>query len=130
MTRKDNKPILERNEGRAVAARRNAVKMIGMGRSKEDVLDMLIEKYGYAEDSAQNMWKTSCNYIKKQYTRYADRVAETNINRLNTLIEDAYDSNDRKSILQAIDMLNKMSSIYVDRKEVKTSNEPITVKFS
>lgn len=100
----------------------------GMGKTKEDILDMLMEDFGYSEGSAIDIYDNTKNRLKKRYQEYVDQVAEININRLNTMLEECYDSNDRKSVLQTIDMLNKMAGVYVDKKEIKTDGFEIKLE--
>lgn len=119
---------IEGKQRRAVAMKKIA-KMISMGKNRDEVVGCLMTDYNYAEDSAQKMWCEAQRNVRARYERYCSDAARMNINRLNTIIDDAYDSNDRRSLLNAIDMLNKMASLYVDKKEVKTTGDQITVKF-
>lgn len=127
---KKTKSGIDADLGRQTACRNKVVKMIGIGKTRQECLEYIVDEFAYAESMAIEIYQSALRRVKEKYDKFAEDSAKMNIDRLNTLIDDCYESNDRRNMLTAIDTLNKMCGNYIDRKEIKTSNEPITISFS
>lgn len=76
-------------------------------------------------------------YIKKAYElietstqKNVDRLVARQTATLEKIANSAMTNNDRANAIKAVDLINKLSNLYVDKSEVTvTSDAPITVSF-
>lgn len=109
--------------------KREVIHKIRMRKTKADIIDWLMEVYEYSQDRAERIYTDSKAEIDVAYEKYKEDVAKANIERLNAIIDDCDERGDRRSMLSAIDMLNKMANVYTTKIDVKT-NEPIKLSLS
>lgn len=57
--------------------------------------------------------------LSDQYEKKADEVVNVQLERIENIIEESLKSGDRKTALSAIDLENKLHSLYVEKQEIK-----------
>lgn len=111
---------LKADRNRSFSAKCRCTRLVSMGKSKEDIIDILMEEYDYSESSAIAIYDETNKRLRRRYTEYIDKCAEIQVQRLNNMIEECYEDGDKRATLQAIDLLNKTCGLYIDKKEIKT----------
>lgn len=126
--RKDGTKSLSKSKLRCASAKKDVLRLLQMGEHCEDITVALMDKYGYTQRSAEDIIKKANADMAAKYEKYANKVANQNIKRLNNIIEEAYDDNDLKTALSAIDTLNKTCGVYTQKLEVSTPDK-ISITF-
>lgn len=125
------KKYKERNKHRHRSAKSMAVHLIVFNHEREEVIQSIMDEFGYAESTANNIYAEAQKRIEG-YTRYnAKKIAERNIQRLDVIAEEAYDNEDYKNSIKAMDILNKMSGQYETKVNVTSdTDKPFTIKLN
>lgn len=100
-------------------------KRIAMGDTREEIVEWL-QQDGYAESTSRGFYNEANRKLLTKYRSYTTRVAKQNLMRLEVVIREAYEAGDRKSLLSAIDMQNKLVGAYTQRIELNTDTIKIT----
>lgn len=92
---------------------RTIMTAISFGWCKEDIIKRIEEEFGYTEKTIVYKLYVEANKLLESKMIYkADELARKNLERLECVIEEAYDRGDNKLILNAIDLQNKTANIY------------------
>ncbi len=90
----------------------------------------------WIEDQWDVSRATASNYIKMAYEvlgEASDEVIENSrviqLERLEDLLKDALEGNDRASSLKALDMINRLHGLYIEKKEVKLDSQKLKFSF-
>lgn len=114
---------------RHITAKKNALHLLQMGKTREEVIDVLVNDWGYAERTAENYIREIDKDVAKEYDKYVKNVARNNINKLLAISDELYDRGDLKTLHKTIDLLNKMTGQYVIKIEGGDENKPINISF-
>ena len=105
------------------------VKRIRKGWSRSKILEWI-------EDQWEVSKATASNYIQMAYEvlgEAADEVIENSriiqLERLEDLLKDALESGDKNSSLKALDMINRLHGLYIEKKEVKLDAQKLKFSF-
>ena len=104
------------------------IKRIRKGWSRAKLIDWSKEQWDLADSTASLYIKDAYDMLAESADAVIEKSRAIQIERLEDLLVDALNDKDRNNSLKAIDMLNKIYSLYVERKEVKLDNS--TLKFS
>lgn len=92
------------------------------GKSRNTIAKLLVLELGlkgkYAQTLATHMWKESMAKGKDR----REGLPERNIVRLEHIYHKAMENNDLKNAINAIDLLNKLSSAYKSQVEITTDD--------
>lgn len=95
---------------------------------RQDILEAIINHYGYSESSAIKCYEAAMKRVKQKYIEYQEQIAEENYKRLNAIVDEAFDNGDLKTSIDAINVINKMGNIYEQKINIK-SDEGFTIKL-
>lgn len=109
---------------------REITRMVAIGIPRDEITDELCEKYGFTDrDTISRYHKAAIAALDERNKQYFKDIARANTQRLTAIIEEAYEQGDRRSMLTAIDMLNKMGNIYTQKVDIKSDNPIFEIKI-
>lgn len=109
---------------------REITRMVAIGIPRDEITDELCDKYGFTDrDGIARYHKAAIAALDERNRKYFEDIAKANTQRLTAIIEEAHEVGDRKSMLTAIDMLNKMGNIYTQKIEVDSKNPVFEIKI-
>lgn len=89
------------------------------GWERKDIIDSIVEHYGYAEGTAGNI----CDQAAAQYGQHimhdTEKIMNKNMQRLEAIIDASLDNEDSTTMLKAMDMENKVCGVYETKVSVK-----------
>lgn len=103
--------------------------LILQGRSKDQVLEVLIEDYGYAANTANNMYYMAAKSAGDRLEEFMATAKKAAVSKLLAISDKAYDQNKLGDSIKAIDLLNKVFGNYSPEKLEVTGDEPIKIVF-
>jgi hypothetical protein len=105
------------------------IKRVRKGWSRSKILEWAMEQWDIKR-------QTASDYIKMAYEvlgEAADEVIENSRNiqleRLEDLLRDALESGDKANSLRALDMINRLHGLYIEKKEVKLDTQKLKFSF-
>lgn len=104
------------------------IKRIRKGWSRAKLIDWIKEQWDVQDATASKYVKDAYEILAENADEVIEKSRAIQIERLEDLLVDAIKDKDRNNSLKALDMLNKIYSLYVEKKEVKLDNS--TLKFS
>lgn len=135
--RPKNKPLIYSDEALATYDKQRKVKghieswqlireitrLVAVGIPKEEIIHEMMDKYGYTDDVTMSKYhKAAIAAMDERNRKYFEDIAKANTQRLTAIIEEAHEVGDRKAMLTAIDMLNKMGNLYTQKIDIKSDN--------
>lgn len=97
------------------------------------VIKHLMKEYQIAEETAIRYLQLSKSLVALNLDEYAEQAIQKNYLRLETIITDAFQEEDKQTLLKALDMQNRMLSIYsrANQKtiEIENNTQDNTLKF-
>lgn len=106
------------------------VSMIRAGLTHHELMDKIRIRWGLEYAQAQKYIAVVRDQLHEDYLKYADNVAETNINTLMEIRNQSMASKNHRIALNAIDLLNKMSNLYENKVDLNVSTDaPIEIEF-
>jgi hypothetical protein len=115
-------------EGEAAKLKKQVAKKIKLNKPRYEIVAWLKADYGFTQKQGEEMCRRAAELIKGEYRKYIASIAETNVARIEQIIEDAYEAKQYKVALMGIQELNKIGGLYKDKIEISTE-EPIVVSF-
>lgn len=111
-------------------AKLDCISLIQQGYDRQDIINIIAEKYDYSLRGAQNLYYQALNEANEKIQTYIKSAAKSNINRLIGIIDQCYLDKRYNEAMKGIDMLNKMGGLYApEEHNIKTEAEPIIIKF-
>lgn len=95
----------------------------------DEIIAGAVERYGYKESSAEKYLQKAKDLLIAAETKTMEAIVEKNVERLTAIAEAASDGDSYADAIKAIDLLNKMSGAYIEKKEVKLEGNNITFQF-
>lgn len=112
-------------------AKSRAMHCISFGYSREEIIKLLQEEFGYSESTCIRIYTEANKELQYRANANAKKIAERNLARLDALIEESYDEGNFKDVIKAIDIQNKMTGQYETKVNVTTDTEtPFTIKIN
>ena len=109
---------------------REITRLVAIGIPREEIIHEMMDKYGYTDDVTMSKYhKAAIAAMDERNRKYFEDIAKANTERLTAIIEEAHELGDRKSMLTAIDMLNKMGNLYTQKIEVDSKNPVFEIKI-
>lgn len=109
---------------------REITRMAAMGIPRDEITEELCDKYGFSDrDTISRYHKAAIAALDERNKEYFKDIAKANTQRLTAIIEEAYEQGDRRSMLSAIDMLNKMGNLYTQKVDIKTDSPIFEIKL-
>jgi len=94
------------------------MKLIRQGKSKAKLIEYAKNEWGVNELNASKYIHDACLKLESYYEKEAEKAKVIQLERVESILEDALKSKDNKTALSALDMINKLYSLYVDKQEV------------
>lgn len=95
-------------------SRKYVLRRLKLNHDLEDIAQGLKDNYSIDEKEAISLIKGCRNYLNKQYKEYAANVAQTNVEMLQQIAHEALEDGQRKTAIEAIRELNKITGLYND----------------
>lgn len=114
---------------RHMTAKKQALHLLQMGKEPDEVVEYLVNDWGYAEGTARGYLSEINKDVKNAYDKYIRDVARNNINKLLAISDEQYDNGNLKELVRTIDILNKMTGQYTIKIEGGDENKPINITF-
>lgn len=95
----------------------------------DEIVAGAVERYGYKESTAWKYLEKAKDLLLAAQTKTMETIVEKNVERLTAIAEAASDGDSYADAIKAIDLLNKMSGAYIEKKEVKVDGNNITFSF-
>ena len=109
---------------------REITRLVAIGIPREEIVHEMMDKYGYTDDVTMSKYhKAAIAAMDERNKAYFEDIAKANTQRLTAIIEEAHEAGDRKSMLTAIDMLNKMGNLYTQKVDIKTDSPIFEIKL-
>lgn len=106
------------------------VSMIRAGLTHHELMDRIRIRWGLEYAQAQKYVAVVRDQLHEDYLKYAESVAETNVNTLTEIRNQAMMGKNYRIALNAIDLLNKMSNLYENKVDLNVSTDaPIEISF-
>lgn len=106
------------------------VSMIRAGLTHHELMDRIRIRWGLEYAQAQKYIAVVRDQLHEDYLKYAESVAETNVNTLTEIRNQAMMGKNYRIALNAIDLLNKMSNLYENKVDLNVSTDaPIEISF-
>lgn len=117
--RGDGKIAKSNNSISYLNACRRIYKMLALDKSREEMMEYLMEEREYSEDRATRIISNCKQRVREKYEKFSDDVAKHNIEKLQYILDESIEDDDKKTALSAVAELNKMTGQYVNKVEVK-----------
>ena len=95
-------------------SRKYVLRRLKLNHDVGDIAQGLKDNYAIDEKEAISLIKSCRNYLNRQYKEYAANVAQTNIEMLQQIAYEALEDGQRKTAIEAIRELNKITGLYND----------------
>lgn len=110
--RKDGKNRLVPCKARFRSAQQAIIHLLQYGKTDAEIIPQITEEYGYSEVTVQEYINDAKKIVEKKYERYTDQISYRNKCRLEALISECIDTDDKKYLIEALKELNKMTGQY------------------
>lgn len=88
-----------------------------------------MNEWGYSRDRSYKLIQRAYEALNADNKVEIDNARATQVHRIQTQMDDALERHDMKTYTRLLDMLNKIYSLYVEKQEVKVTNDVIKFKF-
>ena len=105
------------------------IKRIRKGWSRAKLIEWVKEQWDLADSTASKYIKDAYDLLAENADEVIEKSKAIQIERLEDLLVDALKDKDRANSLKALDMLNKIYSLYVEKKEVKLDSTSLKFSF-
>ena len=105
------------------------IKRVRKGWSRAKLLEWSKRQWDLADCTASLYLKDAYEILAENADEVIEKSRAIQIERLEDLLVDALKDKDRNNSLKAMDMLNKIYSLYVEKKEVKLDNSSLKFSF-
>lgn len=105
------------------------IKRIRKGWSRSKIMDWLKITFNVGDACASAYIKEAYELLAEKSDEVIEKSKIIQIERLEDLLVEALEDKDRASSLKALDMLNKIYSLYVEKKEVKLDAQKLKFSF-
>lgn len=95
-------------------SKKYVLRRLKLNHDVNDIAQGLKDSYSIDEKEAIALIKSCRNYLNKQYKEYAANVAQTNVEMLQQIAHEALEDGQRKTAIEAIRELNKITGLYND----------------
>lgn len=106
-----------------------AKRAIANDHSREEIIEHLVDTWGYKEHTAEQIYCRGVELLEKYFCADADKIYMKNLKRLEGIIDTTMENEDSANALKAIDLQNKLSGLYIEKKEVKVESDTFEIKL-
>jgi len=99
------------------------LELIRKGWSKSRILEKIMKEWNLTETPAWRYYHDAIVIISEKFDETVEDIKNIQLERIESILKSALESNDRRNALSAIDMINKLYALYVEKQEVKNVEE-------
>lgn len=111
-----------------IALKRDVIKKMVAGWSRQELIEWLCDVHKYEKLGADMLLTRIKQHEKEKFEKYMGDIAKKNYQRLNYIIDEAIEKGNNRDALNAIDKLNKMGGLYVQKVEVNSETPVFEIK--
>lgn len=105
------------------------VKLITKGWSRTAIIEHIQELWDIKRATASEYVKMAYEVLGEASDEVIENSRNIQLERLEDLLRKALDSDDKASSLKALDMINKLHGLYIEKKEVKLDTQKLRFSF-
>lgn len=105
------------------------VKLITKGWSRTSIIEHIQELWDIKRATASEYVKMAYEVLGEASDEVIENSRNIQLERLEDLLRKALDSDDKASSLKALDMINKLHGLYIEKKEVKLDTQKLRFSF-
>lgn len=110
--------------------RKKVLEKFRLGWSRKKICDWMMDEYNITNSMSykyiHDAFSELCETAK---TIDMEEIRNAQLERAESLLETAIETNDIKSAIKAQDMINKLNNLYVERQEIKAEIETWTFDY-
>lgn len=99
------------------------------GWSRKRISDWLMETYGITYQYSLNQISECFKQLVAANEGIVESARDMQVERLENLIVEALESNDRKTATKCLDMINKIYGLYSEKKDIEITGQPLVFKL-
>ena len=100
-------------------------KMIANGKGREEIINYMVDTYGYSYDYARRYYIAGCHFlIPDDQPEFKAGLIKQNIERLEKIINDCIEEKNYKVAKEAIDTLNRTLGVYERNNGIIINQDP------
>lgn len=111
-----------------IQLKRDVIKKIVAGWSHQELVQWLCDVHKYEPLGAEMLLTRIKQAEKEKFSKYMADIAKKNYQRLNYIIDEAIEKGKNSDALAAIDKLNRMGGLYVQKVEVNSEKPVFEIK--
>lgn len=105
------------------------LELIRKGWSKSRIIDKIMKDWNLTKTPAWRYYHDAIVIISEKFDETVEDIKNIQLERIESILKSALESNDRRNALSAIDMINKLYALYVEKQEVKADISEWKFKF-
>ena len=118
---------VERNQRKYRIA--EIIKLITKGWSRTTIMDHIQELWDIKKSTASEYLKMAYEVLGEASDEVVENSRNIQLERLEDLLKAALESGDKASSLKALDMINRLHGLYIEKKEVKLDTQKLKFSF-
>lgn len=127
--KREQRSSLTVERGRQDVEISDAKKKVRQGWSGPKIKEHLMQTYSINASLATKILKTAYNQIVDYNDKVSDKIAAIQLARVEEILQDCMENGDRAQALKAIEIINKMFCLYVERQDINVHGDIIKFEF-
>lgn len=103
--------------------------LITQGYSRSKLKDYIMDTWEVGSESADGYIRMTYEVLGENSDEVIENSKNIQLERLEDLLRKALESDDKASSLKALDMINKLHGLYIEKKEVKLDAQKLRFSF-
>lgn len=128
-TKNEKISTLKPTKNRKASAMKRVLALYNFNKQRDEIIQIIQDEFGYTEKSAIRIITFANQEQRAKFHDYAKKCAKKNFNRLENIIETAYDKGDYKMVIECINIENKMAKLYNDTNINLQTEQPFIVQI-
>ena len=105
------------------------IKMITKGWSRTSIIEHIQKLWDIKKSTANEYVKMAYDVLGEASDEVVENSRNIQLERLEDLLKDALESGDKANSLKAVDMINRLHGLYIEKKEVKLDTQKLRFSF-
>lgn len=105
------------------------IKLITKGWSRTSILEHIQKLWDIKKSTANEYVKMAYEVLGEASDEVVENSRNIQLERLEDLLRNALESGDKASSLKALDMINRLHGLYIEKKEVKLDTQKLRFSF-
>ncbi len=103
--------------------------LITKGYSRSKLKDYIMDTWEVGSEMADEYIRMTYSVLGENSDEVIENSKNIQLERLEDLLRKALDSDDKTNSLKALDMINKLHGLYIEKKEVKLDSQKLKFSF-